>query len=107
MAVRIKRSSRLNFQILRQINGIELWERRPLPIFTERDDDNVISVESANTRLDLIANEVYGDVNMMWVIMAANGIRLWTRDLQPGTELRLPSEQSVASIVGRPVVRNR
>lgn len=107
MAVKIKRASRLNFQILRQIKGVELWERRPLPMFPESDDDNVISVESANTRLDLIADDVYGDVNLMWVIMVANGIRLWTRDIQPGTKLRLPSEQAVASVIGRPVVRNR
>ncbi len=42
-------------------------------------------------RFDLLAHKFYGDVTLWWVIAKANGIR-GKAALEPGTELRIPSD---------------
>jgi|TARA_R100000005_G_C4997667_1_gene204370 nucleoid-associated protein YgaU len=42
-------------------------------------------------RLDLIANQFYGDPQLWYVIAAANGVGKGTLAIEPGTELRIPA----------------
>tara|TARA_Y100000592_G_C5416708_1_gene291020 strand:- start:344 stop:601 length:258 start_codon:yes stop_codon:yes gene_type:complete len=42
-------------------------------------------------RLDLIANQFYGDPQLWYVIANANGVGKGTLALEPGIELRIPA----------------
>jgi len=46
----------------------------------------------AGDRLDNIAFEFYGDVELWWVIATANNIRRDTWFITPGTQLRIPND---------------
>ena len=53
------------------------------------DDSYVISV--AGDRMDLIAFDFYGDVNLWWVIASANALAGDSLYLEPGQQIRIPS----------------
>lgn len=50
-------------------------------------------------RLDTIAGVVYGDSKYWWVLAAASNIG-WGLQVPPGTIIRVPSLEDVASIIG-------
>ena len=50
-------------------------------------------ITSSGDRLDTLAYSYYNDVNLWWVIaMANNNINKGALYLQPGTQLRIPSD---------------
>lgn len=51
----------------------------------------VIKQLDANTRLDILAYESYGDASLWWIIAAASGIG-WSMQLSPGTYVRIPTD---------------
>jgi hypothetical protein len=61
-----------------------------IPITEE--DDYVITV--LGDRLDLLAFDFYGDVSFWWVIASANSLPGDSIYLQPGLQLRIPSNLS-------------
>ncbi len=64
--------------------------------------DAVLEVRQAwQHRLDLIANDVYGDVNLWWIIADANAIIDPMTELAAGTKIRIPSKERVAFLISR------
>ena len=43
-------------------------------------------------RLDLLANQYYGDVTMWWIIAKANHLGKGTLQIKPGTKIRIPKD---------------
>ena len=71
------------------------WE---VPEFPETDEDQYYEVKFYKWRLDLIADEVYGNQNLWWVIAAANNIIDPFMELNPDDTpifLRIPSPEVV------------
>lgn len=52
--------------------------------------------EPFQKRLDILANELYGDSSLWWVICQVNNIRN-PFDIPVGTELKLPSPAAVSA----------
>lgn len=56
------------------------------------DDSYVIAV--LGDRLDLLAFDFYGDVSFWWVIASANSLSGDSLYLEPGMQIRIPSNLS-------------
>ena len=52
-------------------------------------DDYVIAV--LGDRLDLLASDFYGDVSLWWIIASANSLPGDSLYVEPGLQLRIPS----------------
>jgi len=61
-----------------------------LPYITPTDNDILIITE-AEDRLDLLANHYYGDPSKWWIIAVTNNILDIDFKLEPGTQLRIPT----------------
>ena len=56
----------------------------------ERGTINTVSrITKSSERLDIIANQIYSDGRLWWVIAAASGIGWWLQ-IPPGTLLKIP-----------------
>ena len=59
----------------------------------ERNDD-IFVITTEGDRLDLLAQQFYGDQSLWWFIANANNIS--TMNLPPGTSLRIPNNTEFA-----------
>ena len=59
----------------------------------ETDGDLYVMTQEGD-RLDLLAQQFYGDVNLWWYIAKANNLSFMT--LPPGTKLRIPATTQYA-----------
>jgi hypothetical protein len=64
----------------------------PKPI-VKRDDDIYIITQETD-RLDLLANQFYGDSSLWWIIAIANNLNDASLSIEPGTQMRIPSNVS-------------
>lgn len=90
MQITLSPSSWLNKTDLLEYEGIPFWsqtEMDEIPI-TENDVYLVLTQQAAK-RVDLIANDYYGDSALYWAILHANNIDL-PNQLREGMEIRLP-----------------
>jgi len=53
------------------------------------DDNDIWIISQHGDRLDNLAHQFYGDVNLWWYIAKANNLTFMT--LTPGTSLRIPA----------------
>jgi hypothetical protein len=67
------------------------WERKPMPK-SHSDVPYTISKQHAG-RPDLLAYDVYGRANLMWVILQYNSITDINLEFVEGTEILLPTVQ--------------
>ena len=51
-------------------------------------DNDIYVITQAGDRLDLLASQFYGDVDLWWYIAKANGLTFMT--IPTGTSLRIP-----------------
>ena len=72
------------------INKKKVYSGTILPYVEPKDSDIVILTTSTD-RLDLLADEYYGDSSMWWVIALKNNLTDIDLVLEPGTILRLPT----------------
>lgn len=69
------------------------YESTIYPKVTPSDNDlYVIAVQG--DRLDVLANKYYGDPKMWWIIATANNLNDATLSIEPGKQLRIPSDTS-------------
>ena len=54
-------------------------------------NDDIYIITDETDRLDLLAQRYYGDSKMWWVIASANNINDATFYIEPGTQIRIPS----------------
>tara|TARA_R100000152_G_C6638973_1_gene84215 strand:+ start:228 stop:536 length:309 start_codon:yes stop_codon:yes gene_type:complete len=62
--------------------------------FIPKSDNDIYVITQDGDRLDLLANQFYGDVNLWWYIAKANGLKFMT--ISPGTSLRIPGTTDYA-----------
>jgi|TARA_B100000073_G_C23707395_1_gene562838 nucleoid-associated protein YgaU len=74
------------------------------PNIPEKDTDIIHNIRSGD-RLDLLAHQYYGDVNLWWIISRANRLDPSDLGLDVGTTLRIPVE--VGEILGKLQEENR
>lgn len=60
----------------------------PIP----RKESDIYIRTTAGDRIELIAYQYYGDVNLWWLIAEANGVGKGTFAIPPGTLLRVPQD---------------
>jgi hypothetical protein len=57
-------------------------------------DSDILILTSAEDRLDLLANHYFGDASLWWVIAVTNNLTDIDLKLEPGTQLRIPTNVS-------------
>lgn len=62
----------------------------------EPTDTDIVVITAMGDRLDLLANEYYGDSSMWWVIASKNNLTEIDLTLSEGIVLRIPSSAEAA-----------
>lgn len=57
-------------------------------------DDDIYIISTQSDRLDLLATRYYGDVSYWWIISVANNLNDASLSIEPGTQMRIPSNVS-------------
>ena len=57
-------------------------------------DNDLYIISTQGDRLDLLANEYYGDRNLWWIIAVANNLNDASLSIEPGKQLRIPGNTS-------------
>lgn len=57
-------------------------------------DNDFYIISEAGDRLDLLAHKYYGDTSMWWIIATANNLNDANFFVEPGVQLRIPSDTS-------------
>lgn len=85
-----------NILVTKDITGERYYSNNIYPdILASENDSYVITV--LGDRLDLIAFDFYGDTSLWWIIASANSLPGDSLYLEPGMQLRIPSD--VAGII--------
>lgn len=80
-------------------HGKRRWETMYYPTFEKRNSDIYIMTKRME-RLDLLANEYYGDPRLWWVISRSNThIPKGTFQIPPGKRLRIPNPLTVLTVL--------
>lgn len=97
--VTIPKSSWLNRTDIYEFNGNLFWGHTDYPEIPDSVNDRYITVDrTLSKRIDLIAFNEYGDVNLWWVIMLANGLE-YQNQIVENMVLRIPAIESVRNIL--------
>jgi hypothetical protein len=75
--------------IIKDSNGRRKYTTTFVPFFDKSDND-VYVITDPSDRLDLLANQFYGDVTAWPIIATANNIGLGTLNIESGKQLRIP-----------------
>jgi hypothetical protein len=75
--------------IIKDSNGRRKYTTTFVPFFDKSDND-VYVITDPSDRLDLLANQFYGDVTAWPIIATANNIGLGTLNIGSGKQLRIP-----------------
>ena len=73
--------------------GSEFYSNNIYPDIPLSNDDNYI-IAVLGDRLDLVALDFYGDTSFWWVIASANALPGDSLYIEPGMQLRIPSDLS-------------
>lgn len=60
-------------------------------------DTDIAYIVKIGDRLDLIASRIFGDVQLGWIILHRNDLRLAPNDLVPGRTIFIPTLESLQS----------
>lgn len=75
--------------------GSQYYVNNIYPEIPPTNDDNYV-ITVLGDRLDLLANDFYGDSTFWWVIASANSLPGDSLVVEPGTQLRIPADLSGA-----------
>lgn len=70
--------------------GVQYYTNNVYPDVPVSADDNYV-IAVLGDRLDLLAFDFYGDTSFWWVIASANGLSGDSIYLEPGSQIRIPS----------------
>lgn len=81
-----------NIQVIKySATGSQYYVNNIYPqIVPTNEDSYVITV--LGDRLDLLANDFYGDSSFWWIIASANALPGDSLVVEPGTQLRIPAD---------------
>lgn len=92
-----------NSNILKTDKGIKYYSSILYPEIKPKEDDIYI-ITAANDRLDLIANDYYGDVTLWPIIYFANpdiGLKRYSVFVEPGIQIRIPDPNDINEIINK------
>jgi phage tail protein X len=75
--------------ITKDSNGRRKLKTTFVPFFDKADND-IYVITDPSDRLDLLANQFYGDVTAWPIIATANNIGLGSLNIEAGIQLRIP-----------------
>lgn len=75
--------------IIQDSNGRRRYVTTFVPFFEKSDNDIYVITDDAD-RLDLLANQFYGDSTAWPIIASANNIGLGSLSIESGKQLRIP-----------------
>lgn len=78
-----------DLQIIQDSNGRRKYITTFVPFFDKSDND-IYVITDPSDRLDLLANQFYGDSTAWPIIASANNIGLGSFYVEPGKQLRIP-----------------
>jgi len=58
--------------------------------------DDIYLISNAGDRYDILAREYYGDQTLWWVIASANNSQKASLAIEPGVQIRIPADKSLA-----------
>ena len=64
-----------------------------IPKTIPKKDDDIYIITQETDRLDLLANEYYGDSRLWWIIATANNLNGINIGLEGGIQLRIPKNK--------------
>ena len=80
-----------NIEITKNNTGERYYLNNIYPDIPLSNDDNYI-IAVLGDRLDLLSFDFYGDTSFWWVIASANSLPGDSLYLEPGTQLRIPTD---------------
>tara|TARA_Y100001963_G_C6744898_1_gene431045 strand:+ start:1172 stop:1480 length:309 start_codon:yes stop_codon:yes gene_type:complete len=78
-------------KIRRDKTGTRLLTSTILPNIPKSNTD-IYFYAKVGDRLDLLANQYYGDTSLWWVIAKANNLGKGSLNIVPGTQIRIPQD---------------
>ena len=89
---------------MNRYSSIETYEAgqgrtiRTNPIYPEIPEtaDDIYIISTAGDRYDVLAREYYGDQTLWWIIASANNSQKASLVLDPGVQIRIPADKSLA-----------
>ena len=80
-----------NIQIVKNDRGRRYYSNNIYPDIPPTNDDSYV-ITVLGDRLDLLAFDFYGDTSMWWIIASANELPGDSLYIEPGTQLRIPTD---------------
>lgn len=80
--------------IIKDSNGRRKYKTTFVPFFDKSDNDIYVITDDSD-RLDLLANQFYGDSTAWPIIATANNIGLGTLNIESGKQLRIPDPNNI------------
>lgn len=75
--------------------GTRLKSNPIYPTIPETTDD-IYLISTSGDRYDILAREYYGDQTLWWIIASANNSQKASLALEPGIQIRIPADKSLA-----------
>lgn len=102
MAIKISKTSWLAIAPLLSSNGFTFWDTPNFPDIVPQAGDRFLDVDSKYLgRLDLVAFDMYGDVDYWWAIALANGLDQIPTDMRMGMRLRIPQKSYIDALLAK------
>ncbi len=64
-----------------------------IPRTIEKRDDDIYIITQETDRLDLLAQQFYGESKLWWIIAQANNLNSVNIGIEPGIQLRIPKDK--------------
>lgn len=84
---------RYNKQNIKKLANGKKVLKTSIPKSIPKKDDDIYIITQETDRLDLLANEYYGDSKLWWIIATANNINAVNIGLDGGIQLRIPKNK--------------
>jgi len=84
---------RYNKQNIKKLANGKKVLKTSIPNSIPKKDDDIYIITQETDRLDLLANEYYGDSRLWWIIAQANNINGVNIGLDAGVQLRIPKNK--------------
>ena len=82
--------------IIQDSNGRRRYVTTFVPFF-EKSDNDIYVITDDSDRLDLLANQFYGDSTAWPIIASANSIGLGSLSVESGKQLRIPDPNNITA----------
>lgn len=81
-----------NSEVLKRKDSKKQYLESTIYPIVKASDTDLYIISEKGDRLDLLANKYYGDQTMWWIIATANNINDATFYVEPGIQLRIPTD---------------